>query len=72
MTISVSNWTTDPVIGLSSVYLPVGVDNLCYDVIRQPVQNRLYFAGEVSKADLRTFCDQKFCKSLRIKIPEAC
>ncbi|XP_067947954.1 lysine-specific histone demethylase 2-like isoform X2 [Watersipora subatra] len=54
MTTSVSSWMNDRHIGLSRVYLPVGVDNQCYDHIQEPINNKIYFAGE---ACIRSHCN---------------
>jgi len=47
MTISVSKWTLDKHIGLSKPFLPVNTEDVPFDAMRQPVHNKLYFAGEV-------------------------
>lgn len=47
MSTSISCWTSDHLTGMSRSYLPIGVDNLVYTNIGEPVSDQLFFAGEV-------------------------
>lgn len=47
MSTSVSSWSSDHLTGMSRSYLPIGVDNLVYGNIGEPVSDQLFFAGEV-------------------------
>jgi len=44
----VSRWQSDEYAGMSYTYVPVGCPPIVYEKIAESVQDRLFFAGEVS------------------------
>ena len=44
----VTNWSGNSYAGVAYSYLPVGVSGQLYDQLAEPVDNKLFFAGEVS------------------------
>lgn len=44
----VTNWSDNPHAGIAYSYLPVGTSGQLYHDLAEPVDDWLYFAGEVS------------------------